>query len=233
LNIAAKRLARRRARAAARPAVDLTSTIVSDVMDQGPRPTCVACAIAVAHEAERSEFEAAVEPIWWRLREWHLADEKGTTLQSVGRALSDTGHCTADLWPYNSGLGFDTEPPPTEAGAPPWTCADLVSIVIAHDGVEDPIEDELAAGHPVALVLEVSFGFESPELDGYIPAPLVTAPVAGYHAVLIVGAWTDATHGRVFLVRNSWGEYWGAGGYGLLDVDYLVNFGARAARVLV
>jgi hypothetical protein len=230
---AAERLARRRAHAACRPAVDLTSQIASDVMNQGPRPTCVACVITAAHEAERPGFEAAVEPIWWRLREWHLADEKGTTLRSAGQALSRTGHCEAHLWPYNNALGFDTEPPPAAAGTPPWTCADLDSVSIVHDGVEDAIEDELAAGHPVMLVVEVSAGFESPEPDGFIPVPLITAPAAGYHAVLIVGAWTDPTHDRVFLIRNSWGDYWAAGGYGLLPVGYLIDFGAQAARVLV
>jgi Papain family cysteine protease len=229
----AERLARRRAHAASRPAVDLTSQIISEVMDQGPRPTCVPCAIATAHEAERPGFVAAVEPVWWRLREWHLADEKGTTLGSAGAALSHTGHCAAPLWPYNNALGLYTEPPPAAAGAPQWTCADLVAVVIAHDGVEDAIEDELASGHPVTLVVEVSNGFQYPEPDGFIPVPHITAPVAGYHAVLIVGAWTDPTHGRVFLVRNSWGEYWAAGGYGLLPVDYLVDFGAQAARVSV
>jgi C1A family cysteine protease len=106
-------------------------------------------------------------------------------------------------------------------------------VVIAHDGVEDAIEDDLAVGHPVMLVLEVSTGFEHPEPDGFIPVPPITAPTAGYHAVLIVGAWTDPTHGRVFLIRNSWGEYWGAGGYGLLPVGYLIDFGAQAARVSV
>jgi hypothetical protein len=189
--------------------------------------------MAAAHEAERPGFGAAVEPIWWRLRGWHLADEKGTTLQSAGQALSHTGHCEAHLWPYNHALGFDTEPPPAAADSPPWTRADLVPVNIAHDGVEDAIEDELAAGHPVTLVVEVSTGFQYPEPDGFIPVPPITAPAAGYHAVLIVGAWTDPTHGRVFLIRNSWGEYWAAGGYGLLLVGYLIDFGAQAARVSV
>jgi Papain family cysteine protease len=228
---AAKRLAERHKTAAARPAVDLTLQIASGVMDQGPRPTCVACALAAGHEAERAGFEAAVEPVWWRLRGWGLADEHGTTLQAAARALTDIGHCDAHLWPYNNGLGFETEPPPAAAGTPPWTLADLTPVAVANDGVEDPIEDELAANHPVVLVLEVSDGFLLPELDGFIPVPLVTAPAAGYHAVLVVGAWTDPTHGRVFLIRNSWGEYWGAGGYGLLPVEYLTNFGAQAARV--
>lgn len=233
MTTAAKRLAKRRETATARPAVDLTSQIASHVMDQGPRPTCVACAVAAGHEAERPGFEAAVEPVWWRLRERGLADEDGTTLRAAGQALPDTGHCDAHLWPYNDGLGFETEPPPAAAGTPPWTRADLTPVALANDGAEDAIEDELAAGHPVVLVLEVSDDFLSPELDGFVPVPLLTAPAAGYHAVLIVGAWTDPTHGRIFLIRNSWGEYWGAGGYGLLPVEYLINFGAQAAKVTI
>lgn len=233
MTTSAERHAKRRQTAAARPAVDLTSLIASDVMDQGPRPTCVACAVAAGHEAERSGFQAAIEPVWWRLREWGLADEHGTTLRAASQALPHTGHCGAQLWPYNDALGFKTEPPPAAAGTPPWICADLTSVAVANDGIEDAIEDEIAAGHPVVLVLEVSDGFLFPELDGFIPTPPITAPTAGYHAVLAVGAWTDPTHGRVLLIRNSWGEYWGAGGYGLLPVEYLINFGAQAAKVAI
>lgn len=233
MTAAAQRLAKRRANAAARQSVVLTSHIASTVMNQGPRPTCVACAVAAAHEAERTGFKAAIEPVWWRLREWGLADEQGTTLRAAGRALPHTGHCDADVWPYNDTLGFETEPPPGAAGTPPWTCADLTPVAVAHDGVEDAIEDEVAADHPVVLVLEVSDGFLFPEPDGFVPVPLITAPAAGYHAVLVAGAWTEPTHGRVFLIRNSWGEFWGAGGYGLLPVEYLINFGAQAARVTI
>lgn len=233
MTTAAEQLARRRQIAAARPSIDLTSKIASDVPDQGPRPTCVPCVAAAAHEAERPGLEAAIEPVWWRLREWGLADEHGTTLRAAGRALLHTGHCEARLWPYNDGLGFDTESPPAAVGTPPWTCCDLTPVAVGNDGVEDAIEDELAGGHPVVLVLEVSDGFQYPEPDGFIPVPLVTAPSAGYHAVLVVGAWTDPTHGRVFLIRNSWGEYWGAGGYGLLPTEYLINFGAQAARLTI
>lgn len=233
MTTAAERLKKRGQSAAARPAVDLTSQISSDVIDQGPRPTCVACAVAVTHEAERSKFEAAIESIWWRLREWGLAGYDGTTLGSAGRALPHTGHCDADLWPYNNSLGFETEPPPASAGNPPWTCANLSPVAIAHDGVEDAIERELADGHPVVLVIEISANFRTPEPDGYVAVPAITAPAEGYHAVVIVGAWTDRTHGRVFLILNSWGEFWGAAGYGLLPVDYLINFGAQAARVLI
>jgi hypothetical protein len=230
---AAQRLARRRQLAKARPAVDLTSRIASDVIDQGPRPTCVACAVAVTHEAERSNFEAAIEPVWWRLRGWNMADNHGTTLQAAGQALPHTGHCEAKLWPYNKELGYDTEPPPAEAGAPPWFRARLDAVTIEHDGVEDAIEDQLAAEHPVILVIEISDSFLAPEPNGFISVPPITAPTAGYHAVVAVGAWTDTTYGRVFLIRNSWGDYWGASGYGIISPDYLVNFGAQAAKLSI
>jgi hypothetical protein len=231
MTAAAKQVASRRSAAAARPAVDLTSRITSDILDQGPRPTCVAFAVAAAHEAERPGFKAAVEPLWWRLVEWGLADSRGTTLQSAGQALTHSGHCEADLWPYNDAIGSQSEPPPAAAGPPPWTCADLTLVTIAHDSVEDAIEDMLADGHPVLLVLEVTDEFLWPEADGYIPVPAVTAPAAGYHAVLVTGAWTDPTHGRVLLIRNSWGEYWAAGGHGLLPPEYLVDFGGVAASL--
>lgn len=233
MTTAAERLRKRRESAAARPAVDLTLQISSDVMNQGPRPTCVACAVAAAHEAERPDFEAAIEPIWWRLREWGLASRDGTTLRSASLALPHTGHCDAELWPYNDSLGFESEPPPASAGVPPWMRADLLPVAIAHDGVEDSIENELADGHPVVLVIEISASFRTPDLDGYVAVPPITAPAEGYHAVVVAGAWTDPTHGRIFLIRNSWGEFWGAGGYGLLPVEYLINFGAQAARVSV
>jgi C1A family cysteine protease len=79
--------------------------------------------------------------------------------------------------------------------------------------------------------IEVGQDFLYPAPDGFIAVPDLQAQAAGYHAVLLVGAWTDPVYGRVFLVRNSWGVHWGAGGYGLLPVDYLVNFGTQAAKV--
>lgn len=230
---AAKLLERRRAAVAARGPIDLTHLIASDVMNQGPRPTCVACALAAVHEAERPGFEAAVEPIWWRLREWGLAGERGTTMSAAAQALPHTGHCEARLWPYDDSLGFDTEDPPATAGQPPWQVADLTPIRLAHDGVEEDIEDALTAAHPVLVVLEATPEFMTPEPDGFIPVPVVTVPAAGYHAVVVAGAWTDPVRGRVLLIRNSWGDYWGAGGYGLLPPDYLIDFGAEAARVSV
>ena len=227
-----KRLARRRADSLQRPAVDLSNRVSSAVMSQGPRPTCLPCALAAAHEAEYQTggFHAAVEPVWWDLHSAGRAGPDGALLSDAADSVARVGHCLATLWPYNETLGFLTEDPPSAAGAPPWNLASLNIFEPAHDGVEDEVEDALAAGHPLIAIIEVTAAFMQPlPPEGFVPVPPIRTASGGYHAVLIVGAWTDPVHGRVLLVRNSWGEYWGAGGYCLLPVDYLQNYCVQLA----
>jgi hypothetical protein len=229
-----KRLARRRADALQRPSVDLSDRVSSAVMSQGPRPTCLPCALAAAHEAEHRSggFQAAVEPVWWDLHSAGRAGPDGALLSDAADSVARVGHCLATLWPYNATLSYLTEDPPAAAGAPPWSLASVTIFEPAHDGVEDDVEDALAAGHPLIAIIEVTSAFMSPQPpDGIVPVPPIRTASGGYHAVLIVGAWTDPVRGRVLLVRNSWGEYWGAGGYCLLPVDYLKNYCVQLARL--
>jgi Papain family cysteine protease len=233
MSSAAEILAKRRAAALLRPAVDLSDNITTPVIQQGPRPTCVPCALAGAHESERSAhaFQPAVEPIWWDLHSRGIAGPQGALLTDAVVSLTQVGQCSSAHWPYDSTLGFGTQDPPTAAGTPPWTQANARIFKPAHDGVEDEVEDRLAAGHPVIAIVEVTDEFRYPETDGFVSVPPIRANTGGYHAVLIVGAWTDPDHGRVFLVRNSWGDRWGAGGYCVLDVGYLIAYCVQLAEV--
>ncbi len=102
---------------------------------------------------------------------------------------------------------------------------------LAHDGIEEHIEDALTAGLPVVVVLEITDQFENPAPDGEIDVPPLTAPVNDYHAVTAVAAATNATGtARRLLIRNSWGPGWAAGGYGWLPYDYLVAFAGTGGR---
>jgi hypothetical protein len=100
---------------------------------------------------------------------------------------------------------------------------------LAHDGVEDALEDELEAGRCVVLVLEIADEFEFPDQAGFVSLPDLTSDVGDYHAVLAAGAATSATRGRHLLIRNTWGPEWGVGGYCWLPITYLESFAVQAA----
>lgn len=203
-------------------------------MDQGARPVCVPFALSLAHEAaaaSTSDPAMAPEAIWWRASTLAQVSAGGMLLEDAGDALTATGQPSLNDWPWNPVLGATTEPPPPAAGAPPWRTATMVPLTLAHDGVEDDLEDALAAGSPVVLVVEVTLEFETATPEGLIDVPDIRSPAGDYHAVLVLGATTDPDRGRYFLIRNSWTEYWGAGGYGWLPIDYLIAHAVQAAIV--
>lgn len=227
-----------RARGAARPPVDLRDLLPDDVPWQGARPLCLPFALTGGHEAARCPADdpataLAPEALWWHCVQNGHALAGGTLLEHAAAALVETGQVELATWPYNAQLGYGTEPPPAACGAPPWQRAQWREIALAHDGVEDELEDLLDAGYPGLLVVEVTDAFADPDTDGSVHTPSVRVPPGDYHAVLAVGAATDPDHGRRLLVRNSWGDTWGAGGYCWLPLTYLIAFVPQAAIVFV
>jgi C1A family cysteine protease len=228
----------RRAASLARPPVDLRSLLTSPVRDQGPRPLCVPFSIAGAHEATRAKFAApgaeplAVEPLWQHCLQNGQASHNGTTLAAGSNALEAKGQTVEPCWPYNDTLGAETEPEPVAATQSTWYSATTVDTPLAHDGIEELADDALASGLPLMLVIELTHEFEHPTAQGEIALPALTAPVGDYHAVLAVGAATNAAGtNRRLLIRNSWGSGWGAGGYGWLPLDYLIAFAVQSAAI--
>lgn len=221
---------------ATRQPVDLRPLVSSTLMDQGARPVCVPFALSFAHEAataSSADPAMAPEAIWWRASTLAQVSAGGMLLEHAGAALTASGQPSLKDWPWNPSLGVATEPPPAAAGAPPWRTATLAALTLAHDGAEDELEEALAAGSPVVLVIEVTTEFESATPDGLIDVPDIRSPAGDYHAVLVVGATTTLDRGRLLLIRNSWSEYWGAGGYGWLPVDYLIAHAVQAAIVVI
>lgn len=222
---------------APRPDVDLRGRIFSSLMSQGPRPLCVPISLSHAHDAlggsdPSVDTAKAPEAIWWHCAQRGQTHPDGMDLSHAGVALADSGQPPLREWPWNPNLGYGTEVPPTATGAPPWQQARTLIFEPSHDGVEDRIEDALAAGYPLVLVVEVTHEFENPAPDGSIEVPDIRSPAGDYHAVLVVGCATDPVAGRRLLIRNSWSEAWGAAGYGWLPMDYLVANAVQAAVVV-
>jgi len=216
--------------------VDLRRLITNPLMDQGARPVCVPFAVGHAHEAAAgpaNDSALAPEAIWWHASTLNQVSAGGMLLGHAGDALATSGQPSLTAWPWNPALGAGTEQPPAVVGSPPWKTATLTPLALAHDGVEDDLEDTLTAGRPVVLVIEVTREFENAAADGLIDVPDIRSPAGDYHAILVVGATNHPDRGRLLLVRNSWSVYWGAGGYGWLPVEYLIAHAVQAAIVTI
>lgn len=197
--------------------VDLRALVGQNVLDQGERPTCVAFAATVGHEAVHSAKNARVEQLapealWWQATTAGHTSERGMVLHNIGPALSGHGQPNLALWPYDPSLGAGTEEPPEGLHRPPWGRSVLKDLPLEHDGVEAGLEEQLERSRPVILIVEVTDDFADPGEDGIVAIPSIGSAPGVYHAVTCVGAATHPVRGRLLLIKNSWGTDWGLGG---------------------
>lgn len=132
----------------------------------------------------------------------------------IGRISTDDGALIADGvealrrgWRSSPGCpttwsdDWTMAPDPLRADAPRLVSAAPLEITT------EAIAWEIASGRPVVVGLDVTAQWES-LAGGTLDAPEGTS--VGGHAVVLVGYDAPA---RRWLVRNSWGESWGDGGY--------------------
>ena len=190
--------------------------LLPPVRDQGQRGTCVAFAVTAAHEVARAAGAAVAEDLSEEALFWgcKLIDGNwawGTRFESAAAALAATGQPLEAIWPYEprrlAGIPYN----PPGARSNDWHTSgigpaplDLASVRL-----------EIDAGRPVVLGLIVFDSLYFPSAAGRIDAPAAGSPSRGRHAVLAVGHDVDA-----LLIRNSWGQSWGLGGYAWLSNGY-------------
>ena len=193
------------------------------VRDQGPRGTCVAFAGTASHEAARSGAVVLSEEfLYWACKQQDgFPTRSGTTLTAMSTALESDGQCLAASWPY------DPLADQNSAGYGPTAAArvDAAGRQIRgnNPGVATAaLVTALDDGVIPVVVLELFDTWHNVGADGLIALPAPGARRLGLHAVAVVDH--EASAGSRFLVRNSWGSSWGAGGYGTVAGAYLDRY---------
>lgn len=204
------------------------------IKDQGRRGTCVAFAATTGHEMLRADgVDLSEEFMHWAAKERDgLPDvAEGTTLAAAARALADLGQPPEVLWPYDDAR--DVRDPAYRPSDEAITEAAGRRLAGGHaiSPTSAALRDALDQGLPVLLGLRIHATWFGQLSDGRIPVPAADAVALGGHAVLLAGyedGGVAAGEDGYFIVRNSWGEDWGDGGYGYLPYAYVAAHGLQA-----
>jgi Papain family cysteine protease len=190
------------------------------VRDQGQRPTCLAFAASDLHAAMRGVWlPLSCEYIFYHAQKRAgRTPKQGAMLPDMLDALRGDGQPAESGWVY-----LDSLPADLTLYTPPAGVSPLYRRAGESGGnTIKAIIGELDAGRPVLTLLRLSSSFDWVGADGVVdPGPNEAPDYFRRHAVIAVG-YGKFKGQPVVLIRNSWGDGWGASGYGWLTENFLL-----------
>lgn len=216
----------------------------SPIENQGALGSCTANAgVGLVEYYERRAFGKHIEgsrlflyKATRNLLKW--TGDTGAFLRSTMEAMVLFGVPPEQYWPYTTAApAFDQEPSAfCYAFAQNYQAINYYRLDppgTTRAALLASIKAKLAANLPSMFGFSVYQSYTQANTSGKIPYPYAGEKIVGGHAVVAVG-YDDAmkikntspgaaeTTGAL-LIRNSWGTAWGAGGYGWLPYDYVLN----------
>jgi len=197
------------------------------VYDQGQLGSCTANAIGAAFDFERHlQGKPFLTPsrlfIYFNERtvEHTVKSDSGAQIRDGIKTTKTYGVAPEREWPYDIAR-FTVKPP---AKAFKDALANQAVDYARVPQVVEAMQQVLAGGHPIVIGFTVYESFESDAVaaSGIVPMPSPGEKALGGHAVLIVGYETFNGQLR-WIVRNSWGNSWGDGGYFRIPGRYFTN----------
>ncbi len=223
------------------PKVDL-KTWCSPVENQGPIGSCTTHAVVgLVEYFERKAFGKHIDAsrlflykTTRNLLNW--TGDTGAFLRTTMGALTLFGVPPEEYWKYDP-ANFDVEP-----SAFLYAYAQSFQ-AISYYRLDPPgttpvallnqIKTYLAGGLPSGFGFTVYDSISQAQTTGKIPFPTAGEKIVGGHAIMAVGyddtmKIKNTSVGAVettgaFLIRNSWGQEWGAAGYGWLPYEYVLK----------
>ena len=153
---------------------------------------------------------------WNRVADGDPGQDNGSSLSTTMKTLETCGVPHENIWWYNT-KKFAVKPNET-------VVADAAKFVMS-PGLSinqdlDYMRSCIAEGWPFIFGFTVYESFEKIGSDGIMPMPAASESILGGHAVVAVG-YDD--NNKLFKIRNSWGDSWGAKGYFYMPYDYMTN----------
>lgn len=144
-----------------------------------------------------------------------IASDAGAMIRTGLKVVLADGLIPESEWPYDESQ-FAVRPPQQDYHDA------LAHKALRYESITQNLYNFrycIASGYPFTYGISVYGNFPMDTPTGDIPMPNNEATNEG-HAMLAVGYDDDR---RVFIVQNSWGTGWGAGGFGTIPYDYLLN----------
>ena len=194
------------------------------VHDQGACGWCVAHATTGAMEALQCRNSRQQQPVsephlWWAGKGDVLDCAGGWYIGDALYTAANNWILPSSLWSYSASGASRTASMPAESVLYQGGIFSVQDVVPRLYDITS-IKQVLADGGNVVLGLAVtqSWGDGATTPIGLLP----NDPVRGSHAVLAIG-YDDADPGTILLL-NSWGTWWGDGGYRRVTYDYVSRY---------
>ena len=216
---------------------------MSAVENQASANSCTANAVVGGYEYIMNRVEKSVDFsrlfVYYNARvaglEYFGGEEikdQGSSISLALATLQDHGVCYEETWPYkvrDNGQVKNINNEPSEDAYEQaqniierpkfqWEAPEQVPIDLY------TMKHCLAEGYPFIFGLRLFSSFDQAGAKGRVPMPDLSSDEGreshGNHAMLCVGYKDSA---QMFIVRNSWGEDWGDGGYCYIPYDYMTN----------
>jgi C1A family cysteine protease len=202
--------------------VDLRSTkFFPPIYEQGALGSCtsnvLACAMAFLEAKEGNGVELLSRLFVYYYGRNGVPSDDGLSIRDGLKGIAAHGVSLEALWPYDTNRWMEAPSIPANIeGAHRSNGLVYMRLQTLQEMIEC-----LNDGYPfgMGVTLHDSFNKITKE-NPVVPMPNKGERTLGGHALCVVGYDMDE---KQFIVRNSWGDYWGDGGHCLFPFDYLSN----------
>lgn len=190
------------------------------IVDQGNLGSCTANALCGLVSYLDPKMIGSRLFLYYNEREMEgtVNSDAGAYIEDGVTSLINKGICSESLWPY---IVSRFRVKPTNNCYKEALKHQILTTKHINNDLQS-MKNALQLGYPFVVGILVYQSFMTPAVakTGIVSMPKPNEQLLGGHAIVCVG-YDDKK--KLFIMRNSWGIYWGDKGYFYLPYDYLLS----------